>query len=190
MGGVEMTSTKTVNWVAKNGSKMRANIEVYKTVNDSIVYADGDNHNMGQVVKEGMVITVFIEGHIAGRTYSNPMPITSCMYKPEYIAQLQKAGAYANLMDNIFITEQVYNELMDAINEAANEVKSAEPTVVKKVSEAKKTIITPVVVPADAVRAYKEYNGNADRAFETEDSDAYFSIRQWGKEIRRQGLNK
>jgi hypothetical protein len=194
-----MKSVKTVTWTLKDGRTATAVIEVVREMADNIAYADGWNINLGKEKHESMTIEVKINGKFVDRTYQEPRVVSVENYfGADFVKKVKAMGGYARLTDKVIIKEDIYNEIMAAIEAAVNEAdqdqeyaeKIVEEKKINEVKaaeqEARAKELKATEIPTYAISAYDTYKGDAVAAWENEDEQAWATIRKWAPYIEAQ----
>lgn len=110
-------------------------VEVTKSVSDDISFADGWNINHGKKTYEGVDIKMYVGGKLVESTYQAPHAITKASYGSSY-NDLTSKGVYARLGDT-YISQKMYDAIMDMLNEATAECDTPEFDEVKAAEIAK-----------------------------------------------------
>ena len=129
-----METTKSVKWESKSGMAIEAKITVSKNVNEVVAYADGYNVNLGSEIVETIEIAIYIDGKYHSK--SNELPSVIDMTKIPAKFAKAFAGAYARVTDLVNCNEKTYSEIINAVEEAINEIKAIETTEAEKAVEA------------------------------------------------------
>jgi hypothetical protein len=182
----EMTSTKMVKWEAKDGRTAEVKIEVTRKMVDDTAYADGYNINLGKKPYENMVISFYLGGKFIARTSSEPTIISD--------EEAKASGGYASLLKdcvsrlNIIIRKKIYDLVMAAIKEATAEAEQdTEYKDSKKAAEAEQEEkLQETEIPAAAVKAYNQYHGDENEAWEEGNETAWALIQKWAPYIEAQ----
>jgi hypothetical protein len=194
-----MKSTKIVTWTAKDGRQAEVTIIATREMRTETAYADGWNIDLGKKPYEELRITLAVDGKRIEYAHQAPVVISEeNYYKKDYVAKVKAAGGYARLGDNVIIKEDIYNEIIKAIEEATTEANHDEEYAAhieaKKVAEeaarpakeAKEKELKETEIPAEAIKAYNHYHGSADKAWEDENETAWALIRKWTPYIEAQ----
>ena len=129
-----METTKSVKWESKSGMAIEAKITVSKNVNEVVAYADGYNVNLGSEIVETIEIAIYIDGKYHSK--SNELPSVIDMTKIPAKFAKAFAGAYARVTDTVNCGKAIYAEIINAVEEAINEIKAIETTEAEKAVEA------------------------------------------------------
>ena len=129
-----METTKSVKWESKSGMAIEAKITVSKNVNEVVAYADGYNVNLGSEIVETIEIAIYIDGKYHSK--SNELPSVIDMTKIPAKFAKAFAGAYARVTDTVNCDKAIYAEIINAVEEAINEIKAIETTEAEKAVEA------------------------------------------------------
>ena len=129
-----METTKSVKWESKSGMAIEAKITVSKNVNEVVAYADGYNVNLGSEIVETIEIAIYIDGKYHSK--SNELPSVIDMTKIPAKFAKAFAGAYARVTDTVNCDKAIYTEIINAVEEAINEIKAIETTEAEKAVEA------------------------------------------------------
>ena len=129
-----METTKSVKWESKSGLAIEAKITVSKNVNEVVAYADGYNVNLGSEIVETIEIAIYIDGKYHSK--SNELPSVIDMTKIPAKFAKAFAGAYARVTDTVNCDKAIYTEIINAVEEAINEIKAIETTEAEKAVEA------------------------------------------------------
>lgn len=129
-----METTKSVKWESKSGMAIEAKITVSKNVNEVVAYADGHNVNLGSEIVETIEIAIYIDGKYHSK--SNELPSVIDMTKIPAKFAKAFAGAYARVTDTVNCDKAIYTEIINAVEEAINEIKAIETTEAEKAVEA------------------------------------------------------
>lgn len=195
-----MKSERLVKWTLSNGSNIEAKIEVERAMEDDIAYSDGWNMNLGKKPVETMKISVYIDSKFTTDTYNKPVAVVTGNFNTEYANKITKMGGYALLANKIVLKENVYNDIMNAIEEAISEAeqdeeykvykenKTIEDNKKKETEEARLTELKETKIPEMAIKAYKHYKGNAEAAWEDENETAWALIKKWKPYIIAQNI--
>ena len=129
-----METTKSVKWESKSGMAIEAKITVSKNVNEVVAYADGYNVALGSEIVETIEIAIYIDGKYHSK--SNELPSVIDMTKIPAKFAKAFAGAYARVTDTVNCDKAIYTEIINAVEEAINEIKAIETTEAEKAVEA------------------------------------------------------
>ena len=129
-----METTKSVKWESKSGMAIEAKITVSKNVNEVVAYADGHNVALGSEIVETIEIAIYIDGKYHSK--SNELPSVIDMTKIPAKFAKAFAGAYARVTDTVNCDKAIYTEIINAVEEAINEIKAIETTEAEKAVEA------------------------------------------------------
>jgi hypothetical protein len=132
-----MESVRIVNWTLSDGRPAVATITVTREMIDDIAYADGWNINLGKKKYESMDIKATISGKCMDRTSRVPTIISEDTFSADFTRKMKAAGVYARLTSSVYIKEDVYNQVMAAIEEATREAEQ-DPEYAKVVAEEKR----------------------------------------------------
>ena len=131
-----METTKSVKWESKSGMAIEAKITVSKNVNEVVAYADGHNVNLGSEIVETIEIAIYIDGKYHSKSNELPRVIEAGKYPAKFVKEMKAAGAHARVTDFVNCNEKVYAEIINAVEEAINEIKAIETTEAEKAVEA------------------------------------------------------
>ena len=131
-----METTKSVKWESKSGMAIEAKITVSKNVNEVVAYADGYNVNLGSEIVETIEIAIYIDGKYHSKSNELPRVIEAGKYPAKFVKEMKAAGAHARVTDLVNCNEKVYAEIINAVEEAINEIKAIETTEAEKAVEA------------------------------------------------------
>ena len=129
-----METTKSVKWESKSGMAIEAKITVSKNVNEVVAYADGHNVALGSEIAEKIEIAVYVNGQFHSRWNELPSVIDMTKIPAKFAKAF--AGAYARVTDTVNCNVKVYAEIINAVEEAINEIKAIETTEAEKAVEA------------------------------------------------------
>ena len=115
-----------VNWTVPNGMVIEVKIEITKSVEKEISYADGYNIDLGNAIVEFKKISVYINGKYHESTSDNPQIVEDGTFTADYKAKVKAGNGYARLTDNVIINEMRYNSIMMAITAAEVEAEVGE----------------------------------------------------------------
>ena len=129
-----METTKSVKWESKSGLEIEAKITVSKNVNEVVAYADGYNVNLGSEIAEKIEIAVYVNGQYHSKWNELPSVIDMTKIPAKFAKAF--AGAYARVTDTVNCDKAIYSEIINAVEEAINEIKAIETTEAEKAVEA------------------------------------------------------
>ena len=129
-----METTKSVKWESKSGLAIEAKITVSKNVNEVVAYADGYNVNLGSEIAEKIEIAVYVNGQFHSKWNELPSVIDMTKIPAKFAKAF--AGAYARVTDTDNCDKAIYSEIINAVEEAINEIKAIETTEAEKAVEA------------------------------------------------------
>ena len=179
-----METTKSVKWESKSGMAIEAKITVSKNVNEVVAYADGYNVALGSEIVETIEIAIYIDGKYHSK--SNELPSVIDMTKIPAKFAKAFAGAYARVTDTVNCDKAIYTEIINAVEEAINEIKAIETTEAEKAVEAIENEEEAKEVAAEiewAEKVMKEAAGRTEilnRANETEWIRSYNNLHNEG----------
>jgi hypothetical protein len=130
-----METTKSVKWESKSGIAIEAKITVSKNVNEVVAFADGYNVNLGSEIVETIEIAIYIDGKYHSKSNELPRVIEAGKYPAKFVKEMKAAGAHARVTDLVNCNEKVYAEIINAVEEAINEIKAIETTEAEKAIE-------------------------------------------------------
>ena len=148
-----MKVQKVINWVSASGAKVEITVEVSKSVENEVAYADGANIEIGTETNESKTITIIANGKTVVSSYGDPQIST----RPEQI----KLG-YAHIGKVYFDQakyEMIMGEVAAAELEATDEVFTATKNVEKQVEKQIETELVAKEELADAEYAKQIKNG-------------------------------
>ena len=131
-----METTKSVKWESKSGLAIEAKITVSKNINEKVAYADGHNVSLGSEIVETIEIAIYINGKYHSNSNELPRVIEAGKYPAKFVKEMKAAGAHARVTDLVNCNEKVYAEIINAVEEAINEIKAIEETEAEKAAEA------------------------------------------------------
>ena len=144
-----MRVEKTVTWVSPSGAKIEITVEVSKSVETKVAYADGANIEIGTETNESKTITITANGKTVVSSYGDPQIST----RPEQI----KLG-YAHI-GKVYFDQAKYELIMVAVAEAELEATDESFTAAQKVENQVKAELVAKEELADAEYAKKLENG-------------------------------
>ena len=186
-----MTKTSKISFKSVKGAQFEAIIEFTREVQDNINYADGWNVNLGKELYENVEIKIYTGDKYVTSNSEHISNLDNMLSGDRYIKALKCIGAYAMLGSGnklIAISKDVYNQIISTIAELKSEAAVVEIAehVANKTVETKST----VKIPQEAIEAYNEYKGDANKAWEAEDEKAWALINKLAPYIEAQhGVN-
>ena len=118
-----MKATKTVTWETKDGRNIEVEITKTRGVQEKTANLDGDIVTLGKETVDTLEITLSVNGEFKTRDFDGPNVATRKFYKN--YEKIKAAGAYARLGD-VFISEEQYTMVTEAIGELEAEVNTTE----------------------------------------------------------------
>ena len=103
-----MRVEKTVTWVSPSGAKIEITVEVSKSVETKVAYADGANIEIGTETVESKTIIIKANGKEVASSDINPVLST----RPD-----QKKLGYAHI-EKVYFDQAKYEMIIGAITEA------------------------------------------------------------------------
>lgn len=117
-----MKCLKSVEFKTSRGQTVTIKIEVTKEVIDNIVDADGNLVNLGKKAYENTTFTVYIDGTYKFKTTSLSLVDGN---NSDFAKRVKAAGGVA-FLENLVLTEKNYQKVLNALNEANQEVVNEE----------------------------------------------------------------
>ncbi len=197
-----MESTKVVSWRLGGGRQAEAEIKVTRAMVADTAYADGLNVDLGKKPVELLSIVVKIDGKYIERTSAKPEVVEDeNVWGKDFVARVKGLGCYARLTHRIVIKENVYNDIMAAIEEATEEASQdtqykayiegerAAEEAARPAREARERELAETPIPEAAMNAYNRYHGNSEAAWGAEDETAWALIRRWAPYIEARAVH-
>lgn len=192
-----MEITKIVKWMLSSGKAIEAQITVTREMTEDIAYSDGWNVDLGKKPFENEKINVYIDGKFYGSD-DKPSVVKAPYWGEDTIKKVKAANGYALIASNVVVSKENYDMIIaameDAINEASKDEeytayidgKKATEEAVRPAKEAAEKELKETEIPVEAVKAYNQYHGDAEKAWENENETAWALIRKWSPYIEAQ----
>ena len=174
-------------------------IEMEKGMREHIADLDGWKLPMGKEMFDLFILTVKRDGKFLGKSYNRPYPLpTEGLFVNE---EALPKGAYSEIVQDVYAPKDMYDLISGKIDEMEKQILANEPDYLQALAD-KKTAdrarqaaedirndaLMKIVVPAEAVAAYRRYDGSPDKAWESEDELASMLTKKYALAIEMQNL--